>query len=270
MRFSGLDLAKRLEAAEAAAGRQCVEVFLRRHPEIPAAAAQIAGGVATFAGVDSPITQAIGIGLDGPVFEGELNRLEAFFKSRGAPCAIELCPFVDIALIESLSRRGYRVAEFSNMLARELTSGDRFAPTPANLVVRPARAPESRVWTETVAEGFAEDFPVTEAILNAMEGFFHRPDASCFIAQIGEEVAGGGAVSSHEGVAVLFGASTLPKFRRRGVQSALLGVRLAWAVGRGCDLAMSLAQPGSTSQRNIERFGFSVMYTRAKLIREWE
>ncbi len=270
MRFSGRDLAQRLEAAEAAAGRQCVDVFLRRHPEVQAAAVQIAGGVATFTGIDSPITQAIGIGLDGLVFEEELDRLEDFFKSRGAPCAIEICPFVEISLVESLSRRGYRVAEFSNVLARELTLVERFTPAAPHLALRAAKVSESKLWTQTVAEGFAEHFPVTPAILNVMEGFFYRPDACCFLAQIGDEVAGGGAVSFHRGVAVLFGASTLSRFRRRGVQTALLGARLAWAVGRGCDVAMSIAQPGSISQRNIERCGFCVMYTRAKLIREWK
>jgi GNAT superfamily N-acetyltransferase len=58
----------------------------------------------------------------------------------------------------------------------------------------------------------------------------------------------------------------LTAFRRRGVQSALLAARLAWAVEQGCDLAVSFARPGSISHRNIERNGFRVAYTRTKLV----
>jgi GNAT superfamily N-acetyltransferase len=79
-------------------------------------------------------------------------------------------------------------------------------------------------------------------------------------------IAGGAAVSAQHGVCGLFGASTLPAFRRRGAQSALLATRLAWAREKGCDLAVSITQPGSISHRNIERSGFRVAYTRTKLI----
>jgi hypothetical protein len=32
---------------------------------------------------------------------------------------------------------------------------------------------------------------------------------------------------------------------------------------------MVITLPGSTSQRNAERQGFRVMYTRSKMVREW-
>jgi GNAT superfamily N-acetyltransferase len=57
---------------------------------------------------------------------------------------------------------------------------------------------------------------------------------------------------------------SLPAFRRRGVQTALLDVRMQRAAEQGCELAMSLAQPGSASQRNIARQGFRTLYTRVK------
>ena len=57
--------------------------------------------------------------------------------------------------------------------------------------------------------------------------------------------------------------------RRRGVQSALLAARIDRAAEAGCDLAVCLAQPGSSSQRNIIRQGFGVLYTRVKFERHW-
>jgi len=59
----------------------------------------------------------------------------------------------------------------------------------------------------------------------------------------------------------------LAGFRKRGAQSILIGARLTWAVEQGCDLATTTTQPGSSSQRNYERAGFRVVYTRAKVVR---
>jgi GNAT superfamily N-acetyltransferase len=65
-------------------------------------------------------------------------------------------------------------------------------------------------------------------------------------------------------VALLAGASTIPAARRQGAQLALLEARLRHAADEGCDLAMIGAQPGSASQRNAERHGFRIAYTRIK------
>jgi len=39
---------------------------------------------------------------------------------------------------------------------------------------------------------------------------------------------------------------------------------MCYAYDQGCDLAMMVAQPGSDSQRNAERKGFRIAYTRIK------
>jgi hypothetical protein len=53
------------------------------------------------------------------------------------------------------------------------------------------------------------------------------------------------------------------------VHTALLHARLARAAEAGCDLAVCLAQPGSASQQNIVRRGFTVLYTRVKFEKEF-
>jgi len=267
MRFIDLDLARRVEMAEANAGRECAEACRRFHPEHSVAIEEIAGGVAVFAGVDSPITQAIGVGLHGPVNGAEVDALGDFFHSRRAPAAIELCPLVDISLYEKFAARNYHLLELTDVLILDDLAGARMPGTvSAGVTVRAATPDESKLWTQTVAAGFAEQYPVTQMMLDVMEGFYGRRDACFFLAFLNGIVAGGGGVFAGQGVGGLFGASTLPAFRRRGVQSALLAVRLAWARDKGCDLAVSFARPGSSSHRNIERNGFRVAYTRTKLI----
>jgi GNAT superfamily N-acetyltransferase len=267
MRFIDLDLARRVEMAEANAGRECAEACRRFHPEHSVAIEEIAGGVAVFAGVDSPITQAIGVGLHGPVSDAEVDALGDFFHSRNAPAAIELCPLVDISLYERFAARNYRLLELTDVLILDDLQAARMPSTMSpGVTVRVATPDESKLWTQTVAAGFAERFPVTQAILDVMEGFYRRRDACFFLAFVDDIVAGAGAVFAGQKVGGLFGASTLPAFRRRGVQSALLATRLAWAVEKACDLAVSFARPGSSSHRNIERHGLRVAYTRTKLV----
>jgi ribosomal protein S18 acetylase RimI-like enzyme len=99
--------------------------------------------------------------------------------------------------------------------------------------------------------------------------FAQGSNVECYLARVYGALAGGATLALREGVAGLFGASTLPAFRNRGVQTALLKQRLASAAVEKCDLAVCIAAPGSASQRNVMRLGFSVLYTRVKFERDW-
>ena len=85
-----------------------------------------------------------------------------------------------------------------------------------------------------------------------------------YFAEIEGQPAATGAMAIHDGVALLAGAATVPEWRNRGAQRALLEHRLGRAAEAGCDLAMMGAAPGSASQRNAERQGFRIAYTRIK------
>jgi GNAT superfamily N-acetyltransferase len=263
-----LELARRVERAEAQAAIACAETLNRIHPGAGAVVEHIAGGAAVFCGVNSPVTQAIGVGLDGPVDHPEMDRLEHFYFSRGDAVRIELCPLADPSVVAHLGQRGYRVTEFSNLLARPLNAHETWpVPPPAIQIERiaPAQAAE---WTELVAQGFAEHFPVTPELLSVVQVFALSLEAECYLARVNGEPAGGATLALRNGIAGLFGASTLPAFRNRGVQTALLHARLARAIPAGCELAVSLAQPASASHRNIARQGFHPLYTRVKFERE--
>lgn len=270
MQFADLDLARRIERSEALSARACAKSVSRRHPDVGAPVLEVGGGVAVFAGVDSPISQAVALGLQGPVAESDMERMEAFYRQRGSPVNIELCPFADPSLLKLLGARGYRAIEFTTVLARPLKRREKFLAPAKGVSVRPARPGERDLWARTLAQGFAEEFPVTSELIHVVSGFFDRPRALCLLGIVDREVAGGAALAIDKGLATLGGASTLPAFRRRGLQTALQQARLKLAVAAGCDLAMTMTLPGSTSQRNAERRGFHVVYTRVKLLREWK
>ena len=125
-------------------------------------------------------------------------------------------------------------------------------------------------WSETVARGFAEYFAVTEEFIQVMQMFTRRPGVQCYLATVDGELAAGAALSVHKDVIGCFGAATLPPFRRRGVQSALLARRLTDGRAQGGTIAMCVAQLNSASHRNLERHGFRTAYTRSKFTRVWK
>ena len=267
-----LALARRIELSEAQAAVACARSVEESRPEIGAAVKQIACGFAMYCGANSPVTQAIGLGLDGAVSEEEFDRLEEFYRCRGEAVRVETCPLADASLIRHFGKRGYRVTEFSNVMARPLVDPDsvkeEYSP-PDGITIDRVTEEHLDLWTLTVSQGFSENFPVTQGILGVMRGFAGGPRVECYLARVDGAVAGGATLAIGEGVGGLFGASTLPAFRNRGVQTALLRARLARAGEAKCDLAVCLAQPASASQRNVVRQGFSVLYTRVKFERAW-
>jgi GNAT superfamily N-acetyltransferase len=261
-----LELAREIELAEALAAVGCAEGMLAAGGNSGAAVAEVAGGYAIYCGANSPLTQAVALGLNGPVSKEEFDRLEEFYFSRQEPVRVETCPLADATLIEHYRERGYHVSEFSNVMVRPVGvfSGD---ASEKGIAIQKAAANEIDLWTLTVAQGFAEHFPVTQELLGVMRMFASGKNAECYLARIDGRVAGGATLAVRGRIAGLFGASTLPAFRRRGVQTALLHVRMRRAAEQGCELVMSLAQPGSASQRNITRQGFRTLYTRVKFER---
>lgn len=261
-----MELARRIELAEAEAAVVCAEGMRDRQHAANAAVERIGGGYAVYCGAGSPVTQAVGIGLYGPVTKEEFDQLEEFYFSRNEPVRVETSPMADGSLIALYGERGYRVTEFSNVMARAVQVDATWVP-PVEVKIRPVGKEEIDVWTLTVAQSFAEHFPVTQELLSVMKMFALGRDMECFLARIGGRIVGGAALSLRGKTAGLFGAGTLAEFRNRGVQTALLHARMNRAEEAGCDLAVSLATPGSRSEWNITRLGFRTLYTRVKFER---
>jgi Acetyltransferase (GNAT) domain len=259
-----LELARRIELAEADAALACAEGL---GPE-RSAVERIAGGFAIYCGANSPVTQALALGFEGPVTKREFDRLEEFYFSRKEPVRIETCPMTDPSLFELYGERGYRVTEFSNVMARPVEPNHSWEPS-RGVEISLAGHDELKLWTLTVSQCFAEHYPVTEEMLAVMNMFARGRDIECYLARIDGRVVGGATLSLRGNTAGFFGAGTLLEFRNRGVQTSLLHTRLRRAAEAGCDLAVSLAMPGSHSQRNITRLGFRTLYTRVKFERRW-
>jgi GNAT superfamily N-acetyltransferase len=263
--FADADLARRLEGAEGRSNAEFVEARARLFPESGARWIEVAGAYAMFDGPQSPITQTFGLGLFDAVTAAELERLEDFYRGLDAPVFHEVSPMGDASLAGLLGGRGYHPVEFTSVMFRPPRKGAGVAaPRGEKLVVRVVGEDEHELWARTSARGWSEFPEVAGMMYELALVSAKRPGTVSFLAELdGRPVATGG-LGIHEGVALLAGASTVPEERRQGAQSALLEARLRHAAERGCDLALMGALPGSASQRNAERQGFRIAYTRAK------
>jgi ribosomal protein S18 acetylase RimI-like enzyme len=84
-----------------------------------------------------------------------------------------------------------------------------------------------------------------------------------YLARVDGEPAGAALLTLDEDIGYLANASTLPEYRGRGVQTALIARRIGDAAASGCDTVCSGAAFGSVSQRNLQRAGLHVAYTKA-------
>ena len=263
MIFSSRELALRLETVEALNQVEFARVYNEFHDSSEGAYKKINTGYAVFVGVDSPLTQAFGLGLDGPVTEAELMELEEFYTERGAPANVETSHLADMSLTHLFMDRGYKVAEYTDVLARSLDERDVVEASSEN-GVREIRSDEIDAFARVVTEGFVESEPAPRSLEDLFKVFFRQPNCACFGAFRDGKPTGGGAVFIKDGVAMFAGASTLPAYRNLGIQTDLLKARLDFAARKGCDLATVTTAPGSVSQRNAQKRGFNIVYSRTK------
>jgi GNAT superfamily N-acetyltransferase len=262
--FSDLELARRLERAEGRANAEFVEARAKLFPESGACWTERAGAYAMFDGATSPLTQTFGLGLFDTVTPADVEAIEEFFNERNAPVFHEVSPLAEAKTVALLNARGYEPFEFTSVMFRPLSEGVRVNAPNERIRVRLAGEGEQELWARTAAAGWGEFEELAEFMLELSEISARREGALSFLAELDGQVIATGGLFVSDGVALLAGASTIPEGRRRGAQLALLDARLRYAAERGCDLAMMCALPGSASQRNAERQGFRIAYTRVK------
>ena len=259
--FADIELARRLETAEGHGNAAFVDDQARREPYSGAIRTTIAGTMAMFAGVGSPITQTFCLGIHEKPTERDMDGLERFFTSRGSQVFHEVSPHAGVDVFSMLAGRGYKPIEISNVLFQSIKSLAPITTNPA-LRVRQIDKREAAVYGGISVRGWSE----MPEVIPFIHGFALSSVevASCFVAELNGEAIANAALFMHGGVALLAGASTVPEGRRNGAQQALLDARLRAAAAQGCDLAMVVTAAGSASQRNSERNGFKVAYTRTK------
>lgn len=219
--------------------------------------------------------QACGVGLAGPVPGDEIDGLVAFYESRGVEPRIELSPFAHSSLVEGLGRRGFVVREFENVLYCELARATLELPRgwPQGLVISRVDNRDSAAIDRAVLVTLAGFYPPGEIpapMIAACKTTLSQPTTEVFLAQIDGRVIAAGSVGFGDGVASLMGVSTDPAYRQRGVQQALMQARMELARERKCVVATIASRPGIPTERNANRMGFAMAYTRTVVAKPGE
>jgi GNAT superfamily N-acetyltransferase len=259
--------ARRMEAAEEYGALCYAQAVKPDHPEWGIEWQEFLGGHLVFVARGSLVGRAHALGFAGAVKPEDIEHVEDFYFRHEADAQVDVCPYADPSLYESLNQRGFQVAEFNQTLARWISPDESFGTRHEGFEVRRVGPEEGPEWSNVLARVFFADQAPNF-------GRFFLPwvrhkNAMCLGAFAEGKMVGGagGLIIPQHRTAGLFGAATLPEFRERGVQSALLKERLQLAQKAGCDLAVTLTMPGTSSQRNAERAGFRTAYTKVVVVK---
>jgi ribosomal protein S18 acetylase RimI-like enzyme len=277
--FASTDLAARIEGAEAQLSRSIGRAVCARDTAGLAFVEEIGSGVAVYTGPASPMNKMIGIGFGSAIPEDCLQRIEEKFDKRDSPLQAEVSTLADPEIASRLTRRGYVLQGFENVLGKPIGRHNTDGDGSETIDIELSHGQENHQrWLDVAITGFlspdlqgvqAEPLPPRETLQAALGDFTDTLGFRRYVARINGEIAGVATVRFDSGLAQLCGAATLPAFRRRGVQTALLQRRLRDAVDAGCDLALLTTQPGSKSQQNGHRQGFELLFSRALLVKTW-
>ncbi|HEY6791995.1 MAG TPA: GNAT family N-acetyltransferase [Trebonia sp.] len=238
-----------------------------------AAQLRVAGGVALAAARDATgfWNRVVGLGFADPVSASLLGTITEYYRRRGiaeatlalAPSALppdwaRLCEELNIsaagaATVKLACETGVARARAVEHPAR-LDAGLRLAPVAAGQAGEFAKA-KSAAFLGAAAVGAYQ--------VDTSYGLIGRPGWQSFAIFDGASIAAVASLHVVGNVGHLFGGATLPGYRGRGAQSALISARVQAAWNAGCDWVIAeTAAEDNPSLRNIQRGGLRGCYER--------
>lgn len=186
-----------------------------------------------------------------------LDEIVSFYRSVGARPWLEFGPHLT-AVGASLAAAGAEVVGFQSVLYGEPSTG-------LEPVVAVAETDDAETAARVALEGNGVPVDVAIAHAPALAAAVDRLRGRFYLVEIDDRPAAVAVLTAEDGVAYLALAATLPEFRRRGCQQALIAARLGHAAEAGYELVATTTEFGSQSQRNLERSGLRVAYTKPVL-----
>lgn len=206
---------------------------------------------------------------------GEIELLDdmlAFYRERERKPQFEVVPGRDNpALMQALTARGFYFKGYHATLYGELDAASAEAVQAtegAGLCVHELEEAEFDRYAEIHCRGTGLPLSGVGPVADNNKVLYNRPGWQFFIAELDGIPAGAGVMYAEGEVASLTFAATLPEFRNRGVQRALLAKRITKAYQNGQRLIVGQAAYASASFRNMQRTGLALGYTRGAWVTE--
>lgn len=275
MNITGPELAFALENVEATHLQRQVETYRQLTARDQARTIVVNGGIAAFTETvfGRKLNHVTGFGMGSAVSADCMDMIEQAYAAMDLDVEIDMCPHAHPTVLPTLADRGYKALAFSNTYIRQLTDSDTdVARSSAVEVVGERTQVEDLFVSHSIAGFSVQAVPRPTILLETLARIaVTRADTFLFAANLDGEIAGTAGMSIVESpvgrIAHLYIASTLPTYRGRGVQLALLRARLMAATHARCVLASVTARPSNASARNAERIGFNLAYTKATFVK---
>ena len=180
----------------------------------------------------------------------------------------------DKSLVRGLTRRGFVLREFENVFVRRLAGeslplvGSRSGDSNAQVQLLDVHDENAlHEFVQVTTRGFhGEEHEPSAALFQATERLALHPLVETFLVRIDGRAVGASSMEVRGGVAALIGATVQPPFRRRGLQQALIHQRLVRAQELGADFACVHSSLGGATERNAQRLGLQLAYTKAIMV----
>ena len=229
---------------------------------------KIGSGIATAAGkIDIlAFNRVIGLGLDGPVIESQLNEIIRFYRPTGTPrIFLQLSPkVVTNDLSGLLDKHGFQYYNNWIKLYREITPIPR---AKSSLRIEQIGTDQADLFARIIITSF--EWPeMVKPMVSLPVG---RKGWKHYLAYHESEPVACAACFIKGKFASLAFAATLPDYRGLGAQSALIARRFQDAAEAGCkwmvvETAEDKPEHPVASYRNLKRVGFELAYLRPNYI----
>ncbi len=190
-----------------------------------------------------------------------LDTILEWYDSYGIHCRFDIAPYTaSPALLWQLAKKGWYQSRFYNVFYGIPQEDPHFR---SPIQVRRVAPTERDVFASVYCESF--EVPETDAyayVRDTVRGLVTIPTNHCFFALVDDTVAAIGVLSLYGQIGYFALAATRPRFQRHGCQRALLQARLRVAMQQNCTLTVSQTAVTSASQRNVERVGLRLAYTK--------
>lgn len=205
-----------------------------------------------------------------------LQPLREFYHQRGKVCTLEILPFTDQqSLLLFLAKQGFYLSGWSAMLYKflgrheqqtrheqEINQKQEFS---SEIEIVHVDQEDSSILADIHVAGFEFHGKDKEREHLIVKAGYSSNDFKCFLAKKDGKNIGAGSLFIYNDIGIMFGGSTIPKFRGQGCQRALLRHRIQVATDLGCSFLISHTNLYTGSQRNLQRFGFSLACNRSRL-----
>jgi len=186
----------------------------------------------------------------------------AFFREHHVPAKVRIVPDgFNPAQADVLTELGLRHIGFHTILWSPLPA---CGETDQRIDIREATSPEqidAHIRIQVSAHGVPEN--MIDSFLPLRRPWWNLPQLKFYLAYVDGVPAAQAILDCNGEIAYLAAAGTLPAYRRRGLQTALVRRRLLDAQNRGCKVVFGASDFENNSRTNQMAAGLQVAYTAA-------